>query len=388
MLTLTTIPTDVLAETINAIGDVIRGNAKNQQYLDFVMNGSAVIQHLLYTMVAGEKQSFLLRISILYCLQCYLYKNDIGKSMIVQTFSSQTENAANQYTLTHLLIIGYLSKDIVASWCSGIILAHVIADNQQFKEAILEVNFAIDQVQTSAKTLMEISIDLLQNSSSSFHTRIAVLIFICTWLSNCSLAVQTFLSIENTILYLISQICAQSIGDDREILIQSLCSLALGLCLLFNNNQISSYSTESLERLINERIDIDLFQEKLAILSKSEYYAKALQTPQLKLSKSTDMILDYKFARLYKTLEGSITHMLTRNSISSTDRTLIDPISTNLDEQQTSTMMIHNDLIRQQAEQINVYKQEEKQLIQESDMYEKKIIDLEEQIEEIKDCLI
>ncbi|CAF4796129.1 unnamed protein product, partial [Rotaria sp. Silwood2] len=92
MLTLTTIPTDVLAETINAIGDVIRGNAKNQQYLDFVMNGSAVIQHLLYTMVAGEKQSFLLRISILYCLQCYLYKNDIGKSMIVQTFSSQTEN--------------------------------------------------------------------------------------------------------------------------------------------------------------------------------------------------------------------------------------------------------------------------------------------------------
>ncbi|CAF4788898.1 unnamed protein product [Rotaria sp. Silwood2] len=114
-------------------------------------------------MVAGEKESFPLRISILYCLQCYLYKNDIGKSMIVQIFSSQAESAANQYTLTHLLIIGYLSKDIVASWCSGIILAHVIADNQQFKDAILEVNLAIDQAQTSAKTLMEISIDLLQN---------------------------------------------------------------------------------------------------------------------------------------------------------------------------------------------------------------------------------
>ncbi|CAF3396012.1 unnamed protein product [Rotaria sp. Silwood2] len=168
MLTLTTIPTDVLAETINVIGDYIRGNAKNQQYLDFAMSESAVIQQpvlfsLLYTMVAGEKESFPLRISILYCLQCYLYKNDIGKSMIVQIFSSQAESAANQYTLTHLLIIGYLSKDIVASWCSGIILAHVIADNQQFKEAILEVNLAIDQAQTSAKTLMEISIDLLQN---------------------------------------------------------------------------------------------------------------------------------------------------------------------------------------------------------------------------------
>ncbi|CAF4684933.1 unnamed protein product, partial [Rotaria sp. Silwood2] len=97
MLTLTTIPTDVLAETINVIGDYIRGNAKNQQYLDFAMSESAVIQQpvlfsLLYTMVAGEKESFPLRISILYCLQCYLYKNDVGKSMIVQIFSSQAES--------------------------------------------------------------------------------------------------------------------------------------------------------------------------------------------------------------------------------------------------------------------------------------------------------
>jgi hypothetical protein len=71
--------------------------------------------------------------------------------------------AANQYTLGHLLIIGYLSKDVVASWCSGIALAHLIADSQQHKEAILKVVLAVDQAQAGAKTLMEISIDLLQN---------------------------------------------------------------------------------------------------------------------------------------------------------------------------------------------------------------------------------
>lgn len=43
-------------------------------------------------MVAGEKQPFSLRISILYCLQCYLYKNDSGKLIIVQTLLPQTEN--------------------------------------------------------------------------------------------------------------------------------------------------------------------------------------------------------------------------------------------------------------------------------------------------------
>jgi len=72
-------------------------------------------------------------------------------------------SAANQYTLGHLLIIGYLSKDVTASWCSGIALAHLIADNQQFKEAILKVVLAVDQAQTGAKSLMEISVDLLQN---------------------------------------------------------------------------------------------------------------------------------------------------------------------------------------------------------------------------------
>lgn len=61
------------------------------------------------------------------------------------------------------MIIGYLSKDIVASWCSAIALAHLIAENQSFKEAILKVVLAVDQGQTGAKTLLEISIDLLQN---------------------------------------------------------------------------------------------------------------------------------------------------------------------------------------------------------------------------------
>jgi hypothetical protein len=72
--------------------------------------------------------------------------------------------AANQYTLGHLLIIGYLSKDIIASWCSGIALAHLIADSQQYKEALLKVVLAVDQ----AQTLMEISIDLLQNVNKNF----------------------------------------------------------------------------------------------------------------------------------------------------------------------------------------------------------------------------
>ncbi|CAF4928505.1 unnamed protein product, partial [Rotaria sp. Silwood1] len=381
MLTMTTIPPDVLAETINTIGDIVRGHNENQQFLGSVMNNTGetpqpVLLSLLYTMVAGEKQLFLLRISILYCFQCYLYKNDYGKSMIVQTLLPQTANATNQYTLGHLLIIGYLSKDIVASWCSSIALTHLIIDNQQLKEAILKVVLTIDQSQSNAKTLMEISIDLLENPSSSFHTRISTLIFLCTWLANCQLAVQTFLSIQNSISYLISQICAQSVTDDRDGLVQSLCSFAFGLCLLYNNNQISTYSTESLERIIKKRIGVDLFQEKLELLSKSDYYAKALRKPQLKLSKSDDMILDYEFSRLYKILEGSITRLLTTRTNDEQPKS----------SDQSSTMLVqYTDLIQQQNQQINLYQQQEKQFLEERDLYQKKIAELEQSLQDIRD---
>jgi len=130
--------------------------------------------------------------------------------------------------------------------------------------------------------------------------------------------------------------------------------------------------------LINKRIGIDLFQEKLEYLSKSEYYAKALQKPQLKISKSADMLFDYEFARLYKTYENSIERMLQSRQ---------DSLSTiNLSEQQTSTVVNHyNDLIRKQDEQINRFKQQEKQFQYEIGQYQTKITNLEQNLQEIKD---
>ena len=145
-------------------------------------------------------------------------------------------------------------------------------------------------------------------------------------------------------------------------------------------------SSEGLERLINKRIGVDLFQEKLELLSKSEFYGKALQKPQLKLSKPADMILDYEFARLYKSFEGSITRLLTARTNDPNGNNLFDPLATGLYDQQASTMVSHyKDLIRQQDQQLNIYKQKEQQYLQESENNRKKISDLEQNLQQIKD---
>jgi hypothetical protein len=71
--------------------------------------------------------------------------------------------AADRYSLGHLLLTGYTSTDAIASWCSGILLAHLIADNPKLKEKLLKVTSPVDQSSAGAKTLMETSIDLLKN---------------------------------------------------------------------------------------------------------------------------------------------------------------------------------------------------------------------------------
>lgn len=174
---------------------------------------------------------------------------------------------------------------------------------------------------------------------------------------------------------MISQICAQSIGDDREILIQSLCSFVFGLCLLFNNNQISTYSTESLERIVKKRIGLELFQEKLETLSKSDVYAKILQKPQLKFSKPTEMILDYEFTRLYKILEGSITRMLTTRTNGEQSKSTSD--------QSSQLLAQYHQIIQQQNQSISIYQQREQQFLDERTGHQKKIEELEQSLRDI-----
>lgn len=84
-----------LFQTINAVSEVIRGNHHNQEYFSTV-NAPTVppkpaIVVLLMSMV-NEKQPFELRCAVLYCFQCFLYKNELGQAQIVQTLlPSSTE---------------------------------------------------------------------------------------------------------------------------------------------------------------------------------------------------------------------------------------------------------------------------------------------------------
>lgn len=79
------VPADILTETINTVGEVIRGDPANQEYFAGVMAPSTpprpAIVVLLMSMV-NEKQPFGLRCAVLYCFQCYLCKYEIGQAQV------------------------------------------------------------------------------------------------------------------------------------------------------------------------------------------------------------------------------------------------------------------------------------------------------------------
>ena len=113
---------------------------------------------------------------------------------------------------------------------------------------------------------------------------------------------------------------------------------------------------------------MDLFQEKLEFLSKSDHYAKALQKPQLQVSKPSEMFLDYEFARLYKILEGSITRTLTTRAKDEQTK----PSDTSL-----AMLAQYSQWIQYQNQQILAYQEQEKQFHEERESMKNRVLQLE-----------
>ena len=69
------------------------------------------------------------------------------------------------------------------------------------------------------------------------------------------------------------------------------------ICFLF-------FFRDSMKQLIEKRIGLEAFVEKLDMVSKHEMYTLAAQKPQLRFTSADSMMLDYEFTALFKQLEG------------------------------------------------------------------------------------
>ncbi|XP_055949873.1 general vesicular transport factor p115-like [Argiope bruennichi] len=372
------VPADVLTETINTVGELIRGNHSNQEYFSTVCAPTTppkpAIVVLLMSMV-NDKQPFNLRCAVLYCFQCFLYRNELGQAQIVQTLLPSTTDV-NTVTVGQLLCGGLFSMDSVSNWFAAVALSHALVDNPTQKEQLLRVQLATN-VGNPAISLINQCAMMLQQGGK-LQTRLGLLMLMSTWLAHCTIAVMQFLSIPTNIPFLTSQVNLAE-GDEHEDLVQGICAFLLGICIEFNDNSQPSFTKDDLCQLIVKRIGLETFLDKLVAVTKNEYYSRAAQNPHLKFKQPSEVLFDFEFCRLFKSLEGTVI-----KAVQPKPKLLNGPESSMTPEQQ-ELLKQYKDVIRDQDQQLHELRSQFSELKSQYELSKTQVEDMSSTIQQLKD---
>ncbi|XP_048451962.1 general vesicular transport factor p115 isoform X1 [Rhincodon typus] len=386
ILMATGVPADILTETINTVSEVIRGSQVNQDYFASVNAPSnpprPAIVVLLMSMV-NERQPFVLRCAVLYCFQCFLYKNQKGQAEIVATLLPATIDA-NSISAGQLLCGGLFSTDSLSNWCAAVALAHALQDNSIQKEQLLRVQLATSLGNPPVSLLQQCTNilsqgDKINRRGSKVQTRVGLLMLLSTWMTNCPIAVTHFLHNQTNVPFLTAQI-SENLGEEEQ-LVQGLCALLLGICIYYNENSLENYTKEKLKQLIEKRIGKEIFIEKLAYISKHELYSRAGQKPQPSYNSPEQMLFDHDFTKLVKELEVLITKAVQK---SSEDEKKEEEVKKSL-EQHDSIVNQYKELIREQDLQLNELKKQVTALTNQNEQSQTTITQQTSQIQQLRD---
>ena len=356
------VPTELLTETINTVAEVIRGCQANQQYFEGVTTASnpprSAVLALLMSMVT-EKQPLLLRLSALYCFECYLHKNEAGQAQIINTLLPQATTSEKSISPGQVLIAGLFGHDPLSNWCTAIAIASALNDN--LKPQLLRVQLSM-QGREQVTLLQQVTMHLSQRSDLKVQTRIGLLILLCTWLKDCRLAVSQFLSDPSNISFVINQI-ELSYTEDLGQLSRSLCATLLGLTLAFHSGGASEYTPDTLRQIITHRIGPDSFRDCLTYISRSELFTRAAKAPFFFATSMNEICFDHNFVTLFKEVSDVIVRSLDSTApIPSSSSPPQNSITEQPDVQNTSiedhnSIVTHyKELIRDQDEELTAVK--------------------------------
>ncbi|XP_062579947.1 general vesicular transport factor p115-like isoform X1 [Saccostrea cucullata] len=373
------VPADVLTETINTVAEVIRGNLQNQEYFASVMAPSnpprPAIVVLLMSMV-NEKQPFPLRCAVLYCFQSFLYKNEVGQSQIVTTLLP-TSSDANQITAGQLLCGGLFSADSLSNWFASVALLHAILENNTQKEQLLRVQLATS-IGSPPVSLLQQCCNILAQGGK-LQTRIGLLQLLCVWLTDSPITVAHFLANTANVPYLITQVSASD-SDENESMVQGLCAFLLGITILYNDEQNETFNKASLRQIIEKRIGLETFTEKLSQVPKGESYTKAAKKPHVFYKQPIEATFDYEFTRLFKALEVEALDAVSTEAGRKENKAKLANL-----QQHELVVNQYKDIIQEQDQRLNDLQQKHLELQSKHSMSAEEITQLKEQVQQLKD---
>lgn len=158
----------------------------------------------------------------------------------------------NNIVAGQLLCSGLFSADPLSTWLASVALLHTVLGKAANKENLLRVQLATS-VGTPPVTLLQQCMNILSQGTPLTHTKLGLLMFLITWLSNSQTVTSAFLSNASNVSYLTATVSSQD-NDEAELVVQGLCAFLLALCVQYNKEDNEKFNKESLRSLINKRI--------------------------------------------------------------------------------------------------------------------------------------
>ncbi|XP_037874703.1 general vesicular transport factor p115 [Bombyx mori] len=293
------VPAAVLADTILAVADAVRAEPESQDYLAQVTAPSDPPRPTLLVLLMcmlNEKQPFQLRCAVLYCFECFLYRNESQQAALVSTLLPTAGEAA-RLTAGQLLCGGLFSRDAAANWFAAVALSHALRDNPEQKRRLLRVVVAAAGG-GAPESLVSQCGRLLQRAADA-RAQVALLMLLSHWAAGCPAAAAALLGGGGAVGWAVSQA-----ADTDDPLLSGLAAFLLALLYHYNDDSVPEYTKEALKQVIVKRIGLEAFVSRLSSVSRLEPYSAASKQPQPVVAQPHLLSLDYEFCNLYREHES------------------------------------------------------------------------------------
>ncbi|KAF8397583.1 hypothetical protein HHK36_016503 [Tetracentron sinense] len=291
----------VRCAALRCIGDLVARHPKNLDALASKALGedpqvepalNSILRIILRT---SSVQEF---IAADYVFQCFCEKNTDGQTILASTMVPQPQsmihapleedvNMSFGSMLLRGLTLGENDGDLETCCRAASVLSHILKDNIQCKERVLQVELEAPMASLGApEPLMHRIVKYLalassmknkdgdyRNSSSAGNSYIQPIILrlLVTWLADCPNAVHSFLDSRPHLTYLLELVSNPS----ATVCVRGLAAVLLGECVLYNKSGDSGGDAFMVVDAISQKVGLTSYFVKFDEIQKSFLFVSA-----------------------------------------------------------------------------------------------------------------
>ncbi|KAN0015282.1 hypothetical protein ACTFIU_008007 [Dictyostelium citrinum] len=215
--------------------------------------------------------------------------------------------------------------DISCFWFASVVLLYMLKDSTHTKEQLLKMPLEVPK--SSAETqqpetlFTKLMACLMATKKQDIDPtiKIGLLKLLAVWLADSPKSIKLFFDGNQHLAFLVEIILSplptggSGSNSNLHSHIQGLCTLILGICAQYMDDETAEKNKSNISSIINHRITVNTFKEKLDSLRKSDSFTNAEQGEESfdpsSTAAKTIILYDFDFTMFFKDVYDKIRHI-------------------------------------------------------------------------------